>query len=372
MIRKMLNRKYAYPLVVLLVVCAPLLWGLTTITSTLIKNSQMITSTIDSTPIGNTTPSTGHFSSVFANSYENVNLNGAYINWNRIGAGEMDFLNRGNNPTSAFNWYSTTTGSFGNPLMTLSPSGALSATGGFIGNLSGNASTASNATTANFATSAGNASTANQFASAPFTCSNGATSSGIQQNGNANCNSWTQIATVPVPNGLPQGAYTGWNALASGDTDFVNQPGAGSGKFVWLFARNGAVNTNPAMALDSAGDLTVYGASSVQGNLNVGGTLGVTSNFQVLGNLQAGNIQSLSGAGCNPSPGIGNTCMTSVPNVIMPDTTYQATCTINNPGGVPYIVGVQKFTDHMNVIVGNGGNGGTIVNGVDCILWRVP
>lgn len=156
--------------------CAFIAWGLTTVTG-----QHIINSFIDSTPIGSTTPSTGSFTSI-SGSTARVNaqlpasapLNTNMLGWDSAaGIGESDFLNDSGLGPGGFYWYWTNSShnhswSSSSPLMTLGSNGVLSTTGGFTttnggvvapsaafntlsgtltgsvnGNLNGNATTAS-------------------------------------------------------------------------------------------------------------------------------------------------------------------------------------------------------------------------------------
>ena len=207
-------------LLVILVSCALAAWGLTTVTG-----QRIINSTIDATPIGSTTTSTGAFSSlispwmrVWSTPPLTAPLNSMMFGWNATaGGGEGDFVNNhGTGGVGGFKWYDIGTSlawSPSAPLMVLTDSGLLataggfttsgsaSATGGFStpgsisagsmiastfnGNLNGNAS---RATLAN---------TASSLAATPSQCGAAQVAAGVNANGSANCVPQVQSASGP-------------------------------------------------------------------------------------------------------------------------------------------------------------------------------
>ena len=119
------------------------------LSSDIISNATITTSTVDSTPIGLTVPSTGAFTTL---SSSNVNITGGSISGVSISINALNNTPVGNitPSTGSFTTLSATTGSFTN----------LSSTNTITGSISGNAATATLATTATTATTATIATTA--------------------------------------------------------------------------------------------------------------------------------------------------------------------------------------------------------------------
>lgn len=249
-----------YRWLVLLLVAPLLAWGATTLRSVIITNSSVMGSTVDSSPIGSATPSTGMFTGVGVNNYsQSTASQGGYIQWNHAATGETDFVNNRGAGAGGFQWFNTT-GVPGSPLMTLNSAGTLSAVGGFSGNLSGNASTATNANYATSAASASYSSATGQFNTAPLACGANAPAYGIQVNGNALCLSNLSIQSI-----------TNFGALTNnGDIN------GGGGLTIQKNATiNGAVQSG---SLSSQTTITANGALSV-GSVNSQGSV-TGSNFQ--------------------------------------------------------------------------------------------
>jgi hypothetical protein len=206
-------------------------WGLTTTTG-----QHIIDSVIDATPIGSTTPSTGTFTTLNASTTK-VNsslpatapLNSNMIGWNSNLAGDADYLNDSGTGPGGFYWYYTNSArnhswSASSPLMSLWSNGQLnttggfstassvSASGGFYGNLSGNATSA---TSANYASSAGSANVLN---SPVNNCAPNVPATGIQTNGNANCGSYPMSLAGNGYTTLPGGVIMQWGRSGTFDT----------------------------------------------------------------------------------------------------------------------------------------------------------
>lgn len=250
-----------YRWLVLLLMAPLLAWGATTLRSVIITNSSVMSSTVDSSPIGSSAPSTGMFTGVGINNYsQSTASQGGYIQWNHAAVGETDFVNNRGAGAGGFQWFNTT-GVPGSPLMTLNSAGTLSAVGGFSGSLSGNASSATNATFATSAGSAGFASNAGALNTAPLACGANAPAYGIQANGNALC--LTSITVSSITNG---GALTN-----QGDIN------GGSGLFIQKDATiNGVLNSNSLGVQTTA---TINGNVSV-GSLNSSGTITSSGAFK--------------------------------------------------------------------------------------------
>lgn len=142
---------------------------------------RLINSTVDSTPIGNTAPTSGEFTIVGARTdgYTTSVPQGGYIIWNHDATGETDFVNSRGTGAGGFCWFNAATGAaLPGALMCLDSSGNLT-TNNFTGNLTGNIT-----------------GTAAAFNHTPMPCTSGA-ASGIAANGNAICTgSGTVLAAV--------------------------------------------------------------------------------------------------------------------------------------------------------------------------------
>lgn len=229
-------------LAVVLVSCALVAWGLTTVTG-----QHIINSVIDSTSIGSTTPSTGNFTSIASYWSRVISVvpstvpgNTMTLGWDSTsGGGEGDFVvNYGSGGQGGFSWFNTGAAQGGvwspaNPIMTLNKSGTLATSGGFLtqgtvtaysgfsGNLSGNATTATSANTANYANtagSAGSAGSANVLNSTVFNCATSTPATGIQTNGNANCGSYPNRIASNGFSTLPGGLIMQWGNSGVFDT----------------------------------------------------------------------------------------------------------------------------------------------------------
>jgi hypothetical protein len=122
----------------------------------------------------------------------------------------------------------------------------------YVGTISGNIS--------------GNAATATALATTPNQCLGGFFATGIAPNGNANCSNAFPTGGVSfnsiyisgaTRSYLAQGAYLNWNITGGGgESDFVNNKGAGAGGYSWYNATSAGINGTPIMTLDAIGVLT--------------------------------------------------------------------------------------------------------------------
>lgn len=272
---------------ILLFVFAIAAFGLTTLTSVIIKNSQITNSTINNTQIGNTTPAVAFFSSLMAaNAPVSVNQQGGYLSWNTGSAGEMDFIDQKGGGAGGFYWYgANSSNQITSSPMTLDLSGNLTTTssvhtsnfyGTLNGNVNGNANTATTAGqasaanslnsagasnsgahtmlwgwngqltmqvdgsnfgntlpasisgNANYANSANYAASAGQLSGSPTQCGSGTGQYllGVQSNGNANCTTYPQSIGSTGYATLPNGLILEWGSaqLPTGNGDFIALP----------------------------------------------------------------------------------------------------------------------------------------------------
>lgn len=175
-----------------------------------VNNEAIWNSTLDNTVIGGTSAAAGNFSNVIANAIGTNSIvvggtrsggyagaSGGFLAFNQAGAGDMDFVATNGGSSPSFYWYYLLgTNIF--PEMWLDQSAAaLHVPGGFVGNLTGNASssTVSSSTT-------GNAATATQFASTPSNCGNGNPAYGVGVNGNALCPSTYKVQSAILTSGI--------------------------------------------------------------------------------------------------------------------------------------------------------------------------
>lgn len=190
---------------IVLVCFALAAWGLTTVTG-----QRIINSTIDSTTIGNSSASSGTFTTLSSLWTKLTSAppttapgNTMSLGWNATGAGEGDFVDHYGTGAGAFNWYATDTAAGGgwnpaSPIMHLGPAGGLSsaggystsstvtALGGFVGNMTGNVTGSLN----------GNAATATALAANPPNCDAWQVASGINASGTPTCGPHIQAATT--------------------------------------------------------------------------------------------------------------------------------------------------------------------------------
>lgn len=118
---------------------------------------------------------------------------GGFLDWNREVAGETDFENVPGSGPGGFCWWNTTVPT---KLACLDSTGVLTASG-FVGPLTGNASSATTATSAGSATTAA---TAGALAAAPTPCATGKYAGGVDVHGNSTgCSPlWLMASTSTV------------------------------------------------------------------------------------------------------------------------------------------------------------------------------
>lgn len=183
--------------------------ALTAITSVWIKNSVM-----DSTQIGNTTPSTGIFTTVVAGGANGAFLalstfgaQGSYMSWNQgTGAGASggtNFVNNHGGGPGGFQWYNTAGPTIGGTLMTLDAGGILNTNGDVYSNTAGPAGSGTfHGALAGTATAATSANTAAALAVSPTNCGANTAPRGINASGAAqNCTAFVTSALVRSVNG---------------------------------------------------------------------------------------------------------------------------------------------------------------------------
>jgi hypothetical protein len=149
------------------------------------------------------------------------------------------------------------------------------------------------------------------------------------------------VSGTASPSPSVQGAYLGWNALTggTGETDFINNQGGGSGGFAFFNTPSsgspispivvingtgyvGIGTKSPAQALDVVGNTHVSGNQFIDGNMTVGGALNITGSFNTAGNLTAGCI----GTAClNVS---GNTTINNINTTVLSSDSIHTTNTI--------------------------------------------
>jgi hypothetical protein len=222
---------------------------------------------------------------------------------------------------------------------------------------------------------------------------------------------FSSTATPPNPAAINT-SMMGWNRLGSGETDFVNDYGTGSGGFNWFFTGSDVGHTWAAgvMGLSKVGNLAVAGtfsagstitAPSFSGPLtgNVTGNLSGTVTGSLNGNASsasafnhtpsscgtgqvatginsAGNSVCVnttqSAAGPGGVTGSGSFSTTSSVAVLSPgygDTGYQAACTLVGPTDPrASIYGIQKSATQITVLVTTNGSAAISYAGVDCLV----
>jgi hypothetical protein len=240
----------------------------TAVASTKLVDLIITNSRIDSTPIGQSAPSTGSFTTVRANNAVSnpVPINTSWMGWDSELQGETDFVNNhGTGAGAAFNWY-TTSSSAPNynpnaPLMSLSQTGGLNV-GLSVLSPTITASTLATGPLANYGL--------------------------VQASGRT------------FPGGISQGAYTLWNITSGvGETDFVNNAGAGSGGFRWYLGNTSSLPGTLAMTINSDGSLV--NSNGFHGNADSATQLNHTP-LNCGAQVGATGIQQNGDANCNSWP----------------------------------------------------------------------
>ncbi len=105
-----------------------------------------------------------------------------------------------------------------------------------------------------------------------FTGSGAATIAGLLTASGGVNTIWTQATNSPTGSG--QGAYLGWNVSGyRGETDFLNNHGAGSGGWEWRYW-TGSAWSSPVASLQESGAWTMTGFVTAQGGYMDTGNLG--------------------------------------------------------------------------------------------------
>jgi hypothetical protein len=239
----------------------------TAVASTKLVDLIITNSVINSTTIGLTNPSPARFTYMSTGSAvpNPVQVNSSFLGWSADGQGETDFVNNhGTGCCSAFNWY-TTSSSVPNynpnvPLMSLSTTGDLTTS------LSMHTPTA----------------TATTLATGPWA------NYGLLEASNGT-----------FPSGVPQGAMTLWNITGGvGETDFVNNSGAGTGGYRWYLGNSSSLPGTLAMSMDNTGALT--NGNGFHGNADTASQLNTSSNCAAT--TPATGIQRNGNANCGSYP----------------------------------------------------------------------
>ena len=224
-----------------------------------------------------------------------VSAQGLNLGWNESGgSGESDFVNQFQaGGVGGFNWYNTgTSGNHGSPIMTLSQTGPTLTVNNFAGNLTGNGAgtwtgplvgngagtwtgpvvgNASSATVA--ASTSGNAATATQLAAAPSNCS-GVPSTGIQQNGTANCFPSTyKVQSMIITSGICTTADGAGASCSFTSPDWPAAFADTSYSISCTMAPPTGSGSAPGLTLYTGGKTTTFFAVTLQGGQgNSGGT----------------------------------------------------------------------------------------------------
>ena len=216
-----------------------------------------------------------------------------------------------------------------------------------------------------------------------------------------------------------QGAYLGWNALTgeTGETDLINNPGAGTGGFAFMSTPSSGSPRTTLMYINASSGKVGIGTTSPGYNLDVDGSvhsstgvvfpdgtvqttayqgaapgsgtppLQVTSTEVVInGGVSAdgsGIKHVRTNTACTPGTSAGNTCTISVdwPGTPFADANYTVTCTPKlvqgETGGETtygyaiYIPDANKSTTSTSVVVENLTTGASIaVTGMNCIAMH--
>jgi hypothetical protein len=232
----------------------------------------IINSVIDSTPIGQTTPAAGNFTSLFAQSL-GVNSNpstfagdsGGFLGWDKNATGDEDFIATNNGTSPSFAWYFLL-GSSITQEMLLDQTAVLHVPNGIDANITGNV-------TGNLS---GNVT--------------GGTISGTTIFG-----SFSRMISVPAPATVAgtSAGYTGWGKNGTGDMDFIAANNGSSPSFSWYYLLGSTLTQE--MFLDQSAILHV--PDGVEANL----TGNVTGNVSGSSGSSTGNAASATQLAATPT-----------------------------------------------------------------------
>lgn len=343
-----------------------LAYGLTKLTQVALVNS-----TIDSTPIGQTTPAAGTFNSVHVVSGTTLSSQGYYVGWNRNILGETDFHNSNGGGPGGYYWFNT---NLDTQLMSLNSLGVLTANG-FTGPLQGNVVGTLNGNVVG-SISGGNVSgTTGAFGNLIAAC--------------------TGCGELPWnPGSFSGGTWLGWNQNGgnNGESDLINRfPSGYAGGFSW-FSTTGSSLVGQIMNLTPGGLLTVNQLNGNTQGTHTGSNVGNSSTSSAFDHTpgSCANYSGMYGISATGAPTCaptvygrttsvnftaaagGSTTSTSVPlSAIMPDTNYAVSCAMVNQTGFPFIYGYSKTTTSVTVSYSNGFSNQAVVSGaseIDCTI----
>jgi hypothetical protein len=282
---------------------------------------QIINSTLDSTPIGQSVPAAGGFTTLFANSL-GVNSqpnsvtgdSAGFVGWNRNGTGDMDFIATNAGQSPSFAWYFLL-GSSVTQEMFLDQSAVLHVPDGIEATLTGN----------------------------------------VVGNISGGSGDFTTVHVSGNPGTLTsQGAWFGWNNSGLGETDFFTAPGTGTGGFSWfsginktlLMSMNGitGVLTNHngfvgPVTGNVVGNLTGNGSGTWTGPVNGNATSATTATSATSATTaQSATTASTASALANASP---TQCPTGATGI-------QSNGNANCISGTYKVVGVQLTATNVS------------------------
>ncbi len=106
-------------------------------------------------------------------------------------------------------------------------------------------------------------------------------------------NGYLHLAGNPNPDVSAQGAYIGWNALTggTGEMDFINNQGLGSGGFAFMNTLPGGVSRNTLMYISGEGDVSIGGAVKANSFEGDGSKLTFGSDVSIGGVVKANSFE---------------------------------------------------------------------------------